>query len=914
MTPPTPAILALVSAPLVDLSGEPVPLLKADRELADLESWLCETGRTVELTVEWAETERLQRALLRRRFDVLHYTGHGSQEALAFEDGRGGLHALTADQLAALVCPSGELAFRLAFLSACHSGKLAAALLDAGVPHVVAVDPEEPVTDQAAAAFARAFYAAMLAGQNVISAFAQGRTSVYTDPNLDRIGRERSISDLAEREARKFRLLPTREEGGDHSAPLFSADLPTGKVARYDPPSTPHRLGARPETFTGRQRELHQLVGHLLDNRLTILTGMGGMGKTELAREAGRWLAARGGHFASIHWADLREVTGLALIRARLAEAAGLTPEAARDDETLAAALSGADRLLVLDDLDQAVRHDLAGLRRLLEAIYSAGGPHLLLTTRERLGRRPPAQYQSLSRLVPDEAAHLFLDLARRYQPALSGDPADLDAVLRFLGGWPLALVLAAPLLADYSLAELYRRLEVEKDQLLADPTLPPEARDKLDSVDVSLSLSYAHLEQAYPEAARVFPLLALFPGGADEVAIRAVLGPEALDAVARLRAASLLEEAGDTRVRLPGPAHAYAERRLPPDAGDQYGPPGVAYYLALIESVGEVPLSHESGLSLAVTLNELPNLHAFADWGLAQEGETAAQAARLVGSLRNLYMLLAWPEEGTARLRRAVEAAQRAGDRLGEANTRKAIGDVQRFQDENDAALQSYAQALDLFRQVGDRLGEANTRKAIGDVQRFQDENDAALQSYAQALDLFRQVGDRLGEANTLQAIGDVQRFQDENDAALQSYAQALDLFRQVGDRLGEANTRKATGDVQRFQDENDAALQSYAQALDLFRQVGDRLGEANTLLALAPFSENAEEVFGIALSLYEAIGDQYSSARGLYYYAQFLIAQGQTDKAIAALEQCRDKFLAIHLTDLAAAAQRAINQLSGQ
>jgi len=95
---------------------------------------------------------------------------------------------------------------------------------------------------------------------------------------------------------------------------------------------------------------------------------------------------------------------------------------------------------------------------------------------------------------------------------------------------------------------------------------------------------------------------------------------------------------------------------------------------------------------------------------------------------------------------------------------------------------------------------------------------------------------------------------------------------------------------------------------------QVSDRLGEANTLLALAPFSENPEEVFGVVLLLYEGIGDQYSSARGLYYCAQFLASQGQTDKAIAALEQCRDKFLAIHLTDLAAAAQQAINELSGQ
>jgi len=37
-------------------------------------------------------------------------------------------------------------------------------------------------------------------------------------------------------------------------------------------------------------------------------------------------------------------------------------------------------------------------------------------------------------------------------------------------------------------------------------------------------------------------------------------------------------------------------------------------------------------------------------------------------------------------------------------------------------------------------------------------------------------------------------------------------------------------------------------------------------------------------------------------------------TAKAIAALEQCRDKFLAINLTDLAAAAEQAINELSGQ
>jgi predicted ATPase len=558
--PQIPAILALISAPLIDLH---------EGELGSLETWLGGAGRAIELHVQWAETARLQRALLGRPFgglrascfDLLHYTGHGNPQTLAFEDGRGGLQALSAEQLAALVCPGGEPAFRLAFLSACHSEGLAGALLMAGVPHVVAVDKEKPVLDLAAAAFARAFYAALLAGRTVAAAFDQGLTAVRTDADLYRVAQKLKRPALAEGEAAKFRLLPERSD--DHAAALFAPGLPAGPVTRVAPTASSHTLGARPETFTGRQRELHELIGHILDNRLTALIGMGGMGKTELAKEAGRWLAARGHFSDGVVWVDLRNVTDPAILRARIARAAGLRAEIA--DADLAAALAGKERLLILDDLDEAARHGLPGLRRLLAALYHSGGPHLLLTTRERLGRHPPTKCQNLGQLSPDEARRLFWQELRRAEVELTGDPAHLEDVLRFLGGWPLALVLAAPLLKDYSLAELHRRLQEEKELLLNDPHLPPEAVDKLDSVDFSLSLSYDHLQRTQPEAARVFSLLALFPGGADEGAIKAVLGPEALTAAARLRAASLVEQVDGSRIRLPGPARAYAGRRLSP-------------------------------------------------------------------------------------------------------------------------------------------------------------------------------------------------------------------------------------------------------------------------------------------------------------------------------------------------------------
>src|SRR5205814_10178134 len=80
-------------------------------------------------------------------------------------------------------------------------------------------------------------------------------------------------------------------------------------------------------------------------------------------------------------------------------------------------------------------------------------------------------------------------------------------------------------------------------------------------------------------------------------------------------------------------------------------------------------------------------------------------------------------------------------------------MGDVQQFREERDAALASYAQALTLFEQVGDKLGEANVRKAKGGREPCREEVDAAVASYAQALKLFEQVGDKLGEAKERKA-----------------------------------------------------------------------------------------------------------------------------------------------------------------
>ena len=143
--------------------------------------------------------------------------------------------------------------------------------------------------------------------------------------------------------------------------------------------------------------------------------------------------------------------------------------------------------------------------------------------------------------------------------------------------------------------------------------------------------------------------------------------------------------------------------------------------------------------------------------------------------------------------------------------------------------AVEYYNEALKLFKDIGAKLGEANVRKSIGDVQQFRKELNAALESYNEALKLFKDIGDRLGEANVLQAIGDVQQFRDERDAALESYNEALKLFKDIGDRLGEANVLQSHGKLLIFSQKPEEGLKMLQDALNIYEEIDSIPSQAN-------------------------------------------------------------------------------------
>jgi DNA-binding SARP family transcriptional activator/predicted ATPase len=269
------------------------------------------------------------------------------------------------------------------------------------------------------------------------------------------------------------------EEVGAAPAPETAA---LAARLRAGPVAVAHNLPAPAAPLVGREGELALVAGRLADPacRLVTLAGLGGSGKTALALEAARRLAAPAagpgeppfpdGVFAvplgaAGPAAAGPAAAGPARVGAAVARALGVGAGGAGDPLAAAAGHLRAKRLLlVVDGLDGPGAG--AGAGALGALLQQAAGVKLLVTSRARLrlpgetvcdvrGLPVPAGAADLERSA---AGRLFLEEAARVRPGapLAGaERAAAAEVCRLLGGHPLALLTAAGSLRGVTCAEL---------------------------------------------------------------------------------------------------------------------------------------------------------------------------------------------------------------------------------------------------------------------------------------------------------------------------------------------------------------------------------------------------------------------------------------------------------------------------
>ncbi len=255
-------------------------------------------------------------------------------------------------------------------------------------------------------------------------------------------------------------------------APGLRRDFPPLRTAAALRP----RLPDFATSFVGRREEIDALTRILTDGdtRLVTLVGPGGVGKTRLAVEVARAVAAATGRPAHFFGAQhLSDATGLVReLGASIgfefdAHLAAAVPEETQLFDRLAAQ----PLLLVLDNLEHL---PVAGfVSRLLERVPNVT---VIATSRRDLDLAAEWRYAvgGLDDHGTDDSVALFIDRAARVGARLDPVDADVARLCVALGGMPLAIELAAAWANTLSPAEI--AAEVGRDLAILETDAPDVA------------------------------------------------------------------------------------------------------------------------------------------------------------------------------------------------------------------------------------------------------------------------------------------------------------------------------------------------------------------------------------------------------------------------------------------------------
>ncbi|WP_424536952.1 ATP-binding protein [Sphaerisporangium viridialbum] len=707
-------------------------------------------------------------------------------------------------------------------------------------------------------------------------------------------------------ESRQMAQLTKEEEGGGRVFPL--------------PPDV--------KDFTGREDVIVRLKGLLREGRrrrgtavvISAIAGQGGVGKTTLAIHLAHTMREEfpDGYL----YVNLRGVEDQVLDPAEVA--AGFLRDlgvagAAIPDDTAERIRMYRDRLhgrrmLIL--LDNAAEE--AQVRPLLPGESTCS---VLITSRRDLRALESATTVRLD--VLDEPQSL--DLLRRIVGAerVDAEPDAARTLVRLCGHLPLAIRIIGARLAGRShtkLASFAVRLSDEHRLL-----------DEMRVGDLEVRSSFELSHQGLPEKQqRVFELLSLLqvPDFPAWVAgpLAGVSPREAEELVDRLVDRNLLETIGregdlDARYRFHDLLRLFGREKLAESTPQAAQKEALA---RLLDVYANYAVRADQGLSPSSANAERADDGSAGEWSAEAVGVAGHlandSAAWLTGEEASLVVLVTqahaselwrqthalaeplcdffdrlslwgpWVESYT----RAVEAAQRSGDRRAEGYLRRGLGVAAWEQLDLDTADRHYAEALRIFHAIDQRRGIADVLFMAGNLQRYQGrygEGEASLES---SLASFRELGLPLQESMNLHSLAYLRRDQLRLEEAETLYTTCLERFRAAGERYWEAHSLHGLGDVLMDLGRAEESAACFSACDEIYRDVRHAFGVAHTLhsqaqlaIALGEYKDAARKL-ELCVPLFDRYGYRLGSAQAVYHLGEMHRKRGKPRAARDRYREC--------------------------
>ncbi len=844
-----------------------------------------------------ASPTTLKQALMSKHYDILHFVGHGHLGGLILEGEAGESVPIEAGKLRSLIRGRGV---RLILLTSCLTGAveddlssgLATTLVEAGVSGVVAL--QFPALVQEALEFVGDIYRAM-SGQwrsSIAEAVWEARRGSYFEQEHHRWGVPAFYL-----QDEHLNLFAQHHESQSESLP---ATLP---VKAWPPPS-PHTLPHQ-ENFVGRGRQIVEVGTALSSRRLVVITGAGGIGKTELVRATGHRWAERSRYPDGIHWIDVGNAPTLDAWLTTLSAALDLSLTPQPDPLTqLVAHLDGRRALLILDNMEtalesaegDAVREALARLRD------ATSGPRFLVTSRSvpNVGEKR----LHLGTMPVEESVSLFLMRAGLAGYSLRPeDEGPVWELINLLDNYPLAIVLAAPQLADMSPAALLEALRKNKITALHDPTR--RVGTHLTSLEVSLGLSYGRLS---PQAQHLFAVLSIFVGGAGASSLDVVYGEGWREPMGELLRHSLAERVRDAdRYLQLIPVREYAALRLGADQMETYRRKAARHYLEIARAANGMLKGQDAAQAASLMGLELANMRAGMDWAAA--GDHAGPPANVDRERWELVRdyafalddFLDWRGhwgERVERITQGMRACEALGDEGNLSKLKHNLALALQDQGQTTVARRLYEESLEIDRKLGDRRGLASSLHQLGMTAQAEGNYRQARQLYQESLEILRALGDRRAIASSLHQLGIMAQSMGEYGQARQFYQESLEILKKLGDRRAIASSLHQLGNMAYARRQYGQARQLYQESLEILRELGDQGGVASSLHNLGAIAQalgaydQARQLYQESLEIEVKLGDRRGAAISRHQLGMIAQAVGDTSRARQLYEQAGATF----------------------
>jgi predicted ATPase/DNA-binding winged helix-turn-helix (wHTH) protein len=466
-------------------------------------------------------------------------------------------------------------------------------------------------------------------------------------------------------------LMTTPGCGYSFVGPLNNETSPV--LLTVPPPAHPGAWPIPLGRVHGRADVIARIQAQLPQQRLISVVGPGGIGKTTVVSTLAD--AVVGSYPDGIQWIDLAALDRDEMVPPAVAFALGLDNFAVDPTSGIVATLRDRHMLLILDCCERIVQ----GAALIADSVLrGAPNVHIVATSRERLrtageyvvrlpplGAPTPTGELTLAQAMEYPAVRLFVERAMAALDSFVLTEANLPTIVRIcsqLEGVALAIELAAGSLASFGLAQLATLIE-SRLRLTSSGRRTAEPRHQ--TMQATLDWSYDTL----PEPERlVLQRLAVFAGGADLAAVRAVAADATNDQIAvvanlaRLVDKSLVvAEINDAsvRYRLLDTTRSYAldkltaSRTLPVVARSH-----AEWFLRRLEA-----LSAGESASLDEYTADLANIRAALDWAASPDGD-AAFAVTLTLACVALWMELSLLGECRSRVGNALALLDPAGAR----------------------------------------------------------------------------------------------------------------------------------------------------------------------------------------------------------------------------------------------------------